>query len=98
MGILTEQLADVPRVRRIVSLQIDSVALTASATVREGVVIDSQLVATRGDLRVDIPQQLAAAQLTQPIGAVAQAAGLTEEQLLGMSFADLMVAFFDVPA
>lgn len=95
MGILTEQLADAPRVRRIVALQIDSVALTASATVREGVILNDELIATCADRQIVTPPQTAALQLTQPVGIVAAAAGISDQQLLAMSFVDLMVAFFD---
>lgn len=97
MGLLTEQLADVPHVRRIVALQIDSVALTASATVREGVLIDGALIPVTGDRRIVIPPEVAAAQLTLPIGQVAQMAGMTEAQLLEATFSQLMVALFDSP-
>lgn len=95
MGKLTESLGAASRVRRVIALQIDPVALSASAVMREGVVVEGALVPTTGDTRIDVPPQAAAVQLSQPIGDVVAAAGITSEQLLSMTFLDLVVALFD---
>jgi hypothetical protein len=95
MGKLVETLTAAPRVRNLISLNIDSVGLTASAVMREGVVVDGKLIPTTGDTPITVPPEAAAAQLTMPIGDVAVAIGLTHEQLLAMSFSELMVAMFD---
>ena len=95
MGKLTESLADASRVRRLISLNIDSVGLTASAMMREGVIVGGVLMPTTGDTLLTVPPEAAAAQLTLPIGDVATALGLTSQQLLAMTFGELMVAMFD---
>lgn len=95
MGKLTESLGSASRVRRIISLHIDPVGLTASAMMREGVVVDGALVPTTSDKCIDVPPQAAALQLSSPIGEVVAAAGITIEQLAGMTFLDLVVALFD---
>ena len=95
MGKLTESLSTADRVRRLISLKIDSVGLSASAMMREGVIVDGVLMPTTGDTLLTVPPQAAAAQLTLPIGDVAIALGLTHEELLDMTFAELMVAMFD---
>lgn len=95
MGKLTESLGSASRVRRVIALQIDPVALTASAVMREGVVVDGMLVPTTGDTQIKVPPPAAAVQLSQPIGDVVAAAGITAEQLLDMTFLELVVALFD---
>jgi hypothetical protein len=42
-----------------------------------------------------VPPEAAAAQLTLPIGDVATALGLTHQQLMDMTFSELMRAMFD---
>lgn len=95
MGKLIESLTPASRVRRLIALNIDSVGLTASAVMREGVIVDNKLVPTTGDTLLTVPPQDAAAQLSLPIGQVALALGMTHEQLMAMSFSELMVAMFD---
>jgi len=95
MGKLIEELTPAPRVRTLIALNIDSVALTASAVMREGVIVGGALMPTTGDVVISMPTEVAAAQLTMSIGDVATAVGLTEEELLAMSFGELMIALFD---
>lgn len=95
MGKLRENLGTAPRTQRIVALAIDPDALTASAVMREGVEIDDGFVATAPDQRVEVPAELAAVQLSSPIGSVMADAGITAEELLGMTFLELVVALFD---
>jgi hypothetical protein len=95
MGALSESVGSAPRVRKVISIAIDPVSLTASAILREGVIVDGKLIPTTGDRCISVPVDVAAAQLTAPISDVADEAGISETALLSMSFCDLIVALFD---